>query len=85
MESRESGIVNEKDWARLDLLFTRIHDLGELASKIDAALSGDADTSRLGSPDLSEDQEEPTEDETLPTMSSFRGLVTGFNSTVRPE
>ncbi|KIP12627.1 hypothetical protein PHLGIDRAFT_113698 [Phlebiopsis gigantea 11061_1 CR5-6] len=85
MESRESGLIDEKDWVRLDALFTRICDLGELAGKIDAALSESGSPSRLDSSDFSEDQEETTENEAFPAISNFKGLITGFNSTVRPE
>lgn len=85
MESQERGSISVDEWTSLDILLAKLHDLGDLSSRIDAALSRSGTASQPLSSESDEGPEEPPVDEAFPAVSNLKGFLTGFNWTVRPE
>lgn len=85
MESQERGSISVDEWTSLDILLAKLHDLGDLSRRIDAALNRSGTASQPLSSESGEGQEEPPVDEAFPAVSNLKGFLTGFNWTVRPE
>lgn len=81
MEKQERGTVSADEWASLDILLSKLRNLGDLSDKIGIALSRSGSAARL--PD--DGTEAPLQDEAFPAVSNLKGFITGFNWTVRPE
>ena len=85
MELQERGSADAKEWASLQALFARLIDLEDLAGKINTALSRSGTAAQLGTPEVDEGQEVPTEEQAFPAVSNLKGFITCFHWTVRPE
>lgn len=79
MEHREKGVVNADEWASIDALMSRMDHLRDLSARVRAAV-GNLDSASVDGP--SEEIGEAVETTPVPTA---KGVISGFNWTVRPE